>query len=139
MSLLLLCSLALADVVGPDPTNCPPGSRGTSNHSGPYCVPATCDNGCPDGESCTSTRLCILEEERPCGGMVDPGEPCTYTHIEATGACDDQSDCTGSATCVTADRCTAPSLCGCSTLGPPSLVLLLGLLPLALRRRRGKA
>ncbi len=45
--MLLLLPLALADVVNPEPENCPSGSFGTSSHSGEWCAPSTCSS---DGE-----------------------------------------------------------------------------------------
>lgn len=135
--LVLLASISFADVVGPDATGCPRGSYGTSNHGGSFCTPsAECSAGetCNDGESCQTVSLCILEEERPCGGMVTEKEKCTYTHREVFGRCSDQSDC-DQGTCVTADRCVSASACGCAHGGPASALLLLGLLPLWARRR----
>lgn len=131
---------ALADVVGPNPTDCPPGSIGTANHNGPYCTPSTCENGCADGQECRTVGLCILEEERNCGGMQDPENPCTYTHVEATAACEGPTDCGGDTTCVMAERCVETAgTCGCDTAsGPAAAMVLLGLVPLALRRRRDR-
>ncbi|MEZ4323129.1 MAG: hypothetical protein R3F61_37025 [Myxococcota bacterium] len=136
--MIALLSLALADVVGPPPDDCPPGASGTSSHGGPYCVPSTCDGTCEEGGTCEPAGLCVLEETRECGGMQDPENPCTYLHREARGTCQTQDDCTGGTTCEIADRCvTAGPVCGCASTGAlPTAVLLLGLLPLAVRRAR---
>lgn len=138
--LLIGALTARADVVGPEPEDCPAGSIGTSNHSGAYCTPRLCaDSPCDDGV-CETTGLCVLEEERQCGGMTTPGSPCTYTHREVFGTCEGDGDCS-EGSCVIDEYCVDPSskdseICGCASTGGPTAVLLLGLLPLALRRRR---
>lgn len=133
--LLSLFSLALADVVGPPATNCPPGSYGTSSHGGPYCVPNEPDpDTCPDGAIAREVGLCVLEEVRPCTGNAEPD--CTYVHREALKACNDELDCVEeNVPCEIAERCVEPGLCGCDQSGPAAGFVLLGLLPLLTRRR----
>ena len=129
---------AYADVVGPDAKSCPPGSVGSSNHGGPFCVPAECADGCRDGARCESTSLCVLEEERACGGMTTPTDPCTYTHIEAFDECQTDADC-AQGTCVTADRCVEEGGLGigCSNSSTaPSLAFGLAAVGLGLLGRR---
>lgn len=138
MHLLVLwfAATSLADVVGPDATGCPRGSVGTSNHGGAYCTPAPeCSAECQAGERCESVGLCVLEEERSCGGMIDPKYPCTYTHREALRTCRDQSDC-ATGTCEIAERCVAAGCGGCASPMGGAGWLLVGLVPLLARRRR---
>lgn len=137
MLLVVLGSLsARADAVPPPPEDCPPGALGQTGHDGPYCTPSTCDGTCEEGRTCRSIGLCVVTEERPCGGMTTPGETCTYQHVEALGTCNDQADCTTGGECQIADRCVE-SGCGCATgASPVAAVLLGGLLPLAVARRR---
>lgn len=133
--LFWLSAGSYADVVGPDATGCPRGSVGTSNHGGAFCTPRPeCTDECQDGERCASVGLCILEEERPCGGMTDPSKPCTYTHVEALGSCSEQGDC-ATGTCVVADRCMAAGCGGCDASGAVGAWVFWALLPLGLRRR----
>ncbi len=102
--LLLLGSLALADVVGPEPTSCPAGSIGRSNHSGSWCEATHCDEDCPDG-ACREIGLCVDAREVGCGGMQpDTAEPYTFLKEEALRRCRTDADCdVGS--CVVEDRC----------------------------------
>lgn len=106
MVVLCALSVAMADVVGPEPEDCPAGSVGAANHSGGFCRPAPC--GCTEGDACEPVPLCVLQEERPCGGMQDPEVPCTYIHVEAFGPCVRDLDCrTGR--CITDDWCEEPA------------------------------
>jgi hypothetical protein len=139
LATLLLSMPARADAIGPPPEDCPSGSKGTSSHAGNWCAPLPCTDGvCGEGTTCETTGLCILREEnRPCGGRPGP-EPCTFTYQEAFGPCATDADCTRG-TCVTDDYCVEAGLggswCSCASAGGASSVFLLGLLPLALRRR----
>lgn len=140
MILLLLVRLAAADVVNPEPTNCPPGSVGTSSHAGEWCTPApTCDEqACAD--SCREVGLCVTETEEECGGMVPDTGDCTFTKVEVHGRCRDQGDC-DVGTCIVEERCVerGPLSCGCASTSPVGVVsALAGLLALGatLRMRR---
>ncbi|MBX2804314.1 MAG: hypothetical protein KTR31_42020 [Myxococcales bacterium] len=133
--------LAHADAIGPDAEGCPTGARGTANHNGSFCIPEpTCDAGCDADRSCERTSLCILEEERPCGGMTTPGTECTYTHVEVTDTCSADGAC-AVGECVVADRCVEPSFGPrCATgVGPAGAFSLAMLLPLLARRRKALA
>ena len=73
LSVMLGVVRAQADVVGPPPTNCPPGSTPSSSHSGPLCAPtgACMTNAdCTMGATCMEAFQCI--ETRSCGGRVPP-------------------------------------------------------------------
>lgn len=134
---LLLSMRAHADAISPPPEDCPSGSIGTASHVGQWCTPHLCaEQPCGD-RTCETTGLCVLEEERDCGGQT--GSPCTFTYREAFGPCELDTDCT-EGTCVTDDYCVEPAKadtgCGCSSAGGASMVFLLGLLPLAGARRR---
>jgi hypothetical protein len=132
---------AHADAVGPLPEDCPSGSIGASSHAGNWCTPWLCEErDCELGTTCENTGLCVLEEERECGGQTS-GEPCTFTYREAFGPCETDDDC-DQGRCVTDDYCVEPtppdeaSSCGCSTGAGASMVFLLGLLPLLGARRQ---
>ncbi|MCA9490467.1 MAG: hypothetical protein KC621_11105 [Myxococcales bacterium] len=153
MLLLLVAPIARADVVRPPTEPCTPGSRVSHSHSGSFCTPASCD-GC-EGE-CRPVGLCVVEEDRPCGGRRAHRDPdCQFHAVIAKGACETDADC-AAGSCVVADRCvqgappraipqpepeaptgTSPQgsfLCSTSTAAP-ALVFALGLLPLYRRRR----
>lgn len=112
LALLFAASLAHADAVGPDPTGCPPGSRGTSSHAGEWCEPTECDTRaeCAEGERCETQGLCIEVQTRECGGnRPDTAEPCFFDMRIAHGTCRDDDDCdVGS--CEIATRCVGGGL-----------------------------
>lgn len=121
LALLLLPSLAAADVVGPDPTDCPLGTRGTSCHGMEYCAPRPCSaaTDCSTGEICQARDLCITSGT--CGGRLEPdaGPPPPVTVV--TGEC--SGTCSGG-TCESRMVCvpdgTPPgtgSGCGCRVAG----------------------
>ena len=130
-------ALALADIVPDLPANCPAGSVGTTNHTGAYCTPDECEvDACGTGQACESTGLCVIREERPCGGLQDPNQPCTFSYVEAVSPCETQADCSNGAQCENEPVCIAPRACGCSSsMGFPAVMFLVGLLPFAWRRR----
>lgn len=138
--LLLLATLAHADVVNDPPADCPRGSRGTTSHIGEWCEPDDCTSSttCEADQECSPVGLCVTTEEVGCGGMQpDTGAPCTFIRHVVSGTCETQSDCK-EGTCETADRCAAPkSACGCSSVSPVALGLglLAGLLVAGGRRR----
>jgi MYXO-CTERM domain-containing protein len=99
---LLCCTSASADVVRPPPSDCVPGSEGTSSHSGPYCYPALCAPGCRDGKACESRKLCIVKKtlsggRRPYNrpppvvdsvvGSCDRGKTCASGECKALKVC----------------------------------------------------
>lgn len=159
----MLLGTAMADLVMSPPRDCPPGSTGVTGHEGPHCRPdEPCDKTCKDGRTCSPVSLCVFEEERRCAGRAGGDPTCRFVFREALGTCTSDADCTRG-TCVMANRCvdaasqstnststaakgasppasttgaTPPSSSACGTPGAPVLVGLLGLLPLALRRRR---
>jgi len=137
LATLILSMPARADVVGPAPEDCPSGWSGTANHNGGWCVPRTCDEqACELGTTCETVRRCVVEEDRPCAGHA-AGAPCTLVHREAFGPCETDTDC-DQGTCVTGRYCVEPAKAGgcCNRSKGASMVFLLGLLPLVLRRRR---
>jgi MYXO-CTERM domain-containing protein len=145
LAALWMAGLALADVVNPPPEDCPSGAIGQSGHIGEWCAPHVCaERPCADDQTCETTGLCVVEEEVDCGGMTDPNNPCTFLKREAFGACEVDADC-DQGTCITDDYCVdegkvgGGDLCGCSSTGGASFVVLLALLPLGLRRRRASA
>ncbi len=147
--LLSICmSTAHADAVEGPPEDCPDGQVGTTDHIGPRCVPLECTDGTCDEGPCTHAGMCVVEEERQCGGMTTPGSPCTFTFVEAFDLCDNDDDCS-QGTCVVADYCLDTSsksqgggACGgCTTGAAASAVWIAGMLPLlfGLARRRTTA
>lgn len=146
--LLLLAMAAHADVVQPFLGSCPPGALGVTSHSSQHCAPLVCpaEGECRDGRVCETNKLCIVEGEQPCGGRSRAD--CTVPFVGALGVCETDSDCDKGA-CIEAKRCIRPPPApaesppgstsgswGCSTLGTaPAVAVLLGLLPLAFRKR----
>ncbi len=115
-ALWLAAPVAFADAIPMEPNNCPLGSSGRSSHAGTWCEATTCaaESDCADGQGCRSVGLCVDVQEWACGGMMpETAEPCTFTVNEAKGRCSTDADCTGTATCVTANRCTSTGLLGC--------------------------
>lgn len=140
--LSLLPSIALADVVDPEPESCPPGSTPSTAHSGPYCRPTTecsADSECSAG-TCMQVMQCI--ETRGCGGLMEPdAAPCTLEHV--VGPCSEGScavgECRARRVCSTGS--TSDGGCGCSTVGsgssgPAPIALLALAIVLAFSARR---
>jgi uncharacterized protein (TIGR03382 family) len=136
---------AHADVVD-TPPECPSGAIGRTGHTGTWCAPQFCaESPCGDDRECENTGMCVFEEERPCGGMTTPSEPCTFLYQEHFGPCETDEDCS-EGSCVVADYCVEPESskvggggedgCGCSSSSGAPVVFLLGLLPLAALRLR---
>lgn len=140
--LIAVPSIALADVVDPEPPSCPPGSTPATAHSGPYCYPSgdcTSDSMCGAGSTCNPVMQCI--ETRGCGGLSFPdAEPCTLEHV--VGACAGDGSC-AVGECRARSVCSGGETdggCGCSAPGAPrgfaaSFVLMLVAL-FVLRRAR---
>ncbi|MGC4113998.1 MAG: hypothetical protein QM765_04930 [Myxococcales bacterium] len=95
--LTLAPGLVRADVLGPPPTNCPAGAKGRTSHSGPHCVPATCENGCEAGFACKPTDLCIAQRQ----GATRVGR---YTFETVRGPCGANRTC-AEGTCETREVC----------------------------------
>lgn len=145
-SLCTIPGLARADVVGPDPTDCPLGTRGTSCHGMEYCALRPCSTAseCATGEICQSRDLCITSGT--CGGRLEPdaGPPPPVTVVlgECSGTCGGGS-CEPRMVCVPDG--TPPgtgSGCGCRVSGAEGTWLGLGAalvvgVAFALRRRGG--
>ncbi len=145
--IVALRSTALADVVGPPPTDCPTGSHGASCHGGAYCAPVTCvdSSSCTNGTTCLEVKWCIGQIS--CAGRwpFDAARPLTDTF---EGSCEGGGTCT-KGTCKTIKVCTVPGGsspgrgCSCSIASrtspsdraPGWLVPVLAAL-LFLRRRR---
>jgi hypothetical protein len=137
IAMSLVISLARADVAS-EPESCPIGAEPVTAHA-PYCTPGTCEGGCDAGDTCRSAGLCVIDEQRQCGGNAS-GD-CTYQHVEALSACSSQADC-AAGTCVVADRCApevlAPGAAGCGCTSGWSAAtgfMLLALLPWVTRKR----
>lgn len=109
--LMVLASTALGDAIGPDPTNCPAGSYGTSSHCGQECLPLPCktDADCRNKRVCRATRLCVVKGERsPCGRVPESEMNKKYPFTAVEGRCPAKGKC-GRGTCVEAKRCLKPS------------------------------
>ncbi len=141
--LFLSPAFAYADVVGPEPSSCPLGSRPSVAHSGPYCAPlpeCTSDSACSAGAACMEVSQCI--EIRGCGGRPYPdAEPCTLEHV--VGPCGGDGSC-ATGTCTTRSVCTSgggsDGGCGCSAAGAPrslAVAPVLALFALLFAIRRG--
>lgn len=143
--LLAIPALAQADVVGPDPTDCPLGTRGTSCHGMEYCAPRLCTSAadCSTGEICQSRDLCITSGS--CGGRLEPdaGPPPPVTVVTAEcspscaeGTCESRMVCVPDGTPVG----TGSGGCGCRVSGSDGTWLGVGVALLvgvafAIRRR----
>jgi hypothetical protein len=75
-----------ADVIGPPPTDCVPGTLPRSSHGAAYCVPWTCVTGagCPAGVACRSQPFCVV------GSGTSPAVQgyCDANGHCATGTCE---------------------------------------------------
>jgi hypothetical protein len=62
---------AAADAVPPPPSDCPPGTRGVSNHSGQICAVAECadDRSCGEDQACGDYPLCVARDASPPAGL----------------------------------------------------------------------
>ncbi|MCB9795623.1 MAG: hypothetical protein H6741_23240 [Alphaproteobacteria bacterium] len=135
LALSLLATPSFADVVGPEPENCPDGSDPWSSHAGNWCEASYCGDdpdACGEGETCQEISLCVETEERGVGGgWADSAEPGTFTAHEVHGTCDPGDEC-DAGVCETEMRCApeggpVKQACGCAT-GTGSMGLSLALL-----------
>ena len=111
--LLLACVLvvaprARADVVGPPPASCPPGSEGAVCHGLEFCrpLPCTADTDCRDGKVCREVGLCLTS--RSCGGRRPPDAAPPPPTSVAERACGASESC-GADACAFARYCAAPA------------------------------
>src|SRR5678816_3669782 len=110
MLLLAICALARGDVIMDEPTDCAPGSVGTSSHCGSYCVATTCGPAAPQcgtEQHCDEVGVCIEKRQQPqsCGDVPEP--PPMITVDVAHAACSSDGDCEAGQSCVVAPRCIA--------------------------------
>lgn len=90
---LLAAASARADAIEGPPA-CPPGSVGRSAHEGQWCVPALCDAGCGEGETCAARRVCV-QTARVIPGGLRPREPDPEPRELVVAVCPADSTCTG--------------------------------------------
>ncbi|MCB9670683.1 MAG: hypothetical protein H6736_18230 [Alphaproteobacteria bacterium] len=155
--MLVLLSTALADIVVLPTVECPDGAvavRGGSASG--HCEPRKNDVTCPEGMRMRDVGLCIQREQICTGGLGRRGG-CREDVPVVTGTCERGETC-AEGDCDVAARCvdipsppvepsepaevaepetrntTGSALC--ATAGTPVLTVFMGLLPLALRRRR---
>jgi MYXO-CTERM domain-containing protein len=100
VSIAWLASPAMADRIQGPPTDCPPGTRGESDHRGPYCTPIACttDAEC-EGATCRDVMLCSAVTRGPAGrseietertevyGTCEGGASCARGTCNRTRAC----------------------------------------------------
>ena len=97
---LAVPSLAAADAIGPEPTDCPAGSDAIICHGPPTCAALHCtsDGDCDPGLHCAPLALCT--ESHSCGGIL--GAP-VYDHAisdcNASGGCA-EGTCMNGSFCV---------------------------------------
>lgn len=126
VSLLLLTTPALADVVDSPPEDCVEGTSPDTCHGGPHCTPNRCttDEECEGDFVCEEREYCVGTIN--CAGMLGPGEdPSDYDRDVVLGAC--RGDCEGA--CNTIRLCVPPLPAGgggggCSAGGAPTGALL---------------
>lgn len=120
---LSLAGTAAADVVPPEPTDCPAGSIGATCHGGPFCRPDTCDTqaDCDAGFICEDTQACISTID--CGGIGGPAPTDAFEGLCggdgscATGTCEARKLCLpeGGATAVSSSATTSGAGAGASS------------------------
>lgn len=115
--MVLLLSLAWADLIRPQPITCLPGSYERSNHSGTWCAPSFCSSteDCKRGDCVAEVGLCLVETEEACRGK-NPN--CTFTKTKVVGACSTQDDCEAG-DCKVSKRCMQPVVAPSPADEPP--------------------
>jgi MYXO-CTERM domain-containing protein len=90
---VLSAASARADAIEGPPA-CPPGARGQSAHEGQWCVPALCESGCGEGETCAPRRVCV-QTARVIPGGLRPTEPPAEPRELVVATCEADGTCTG--------------------------------------------
>ena len=111
---LLPVTRALADAVPPAPSNCPPGTRGMTNHVFQGCAPANCntDATCASGETCTAYPMCARR------WTSDSSRGASYSAV-ADGPCK-EGKCKEGFTCETKPVCVPKDWTPTSAPTPPT-------------------
>ncbi len=107
-----------SDEVPPPPTNCPPGSRGDSDHLGTLCAPTNCQYAaqCKKGEVCREQALCVRTDEHE--HHRQRGHKFKRTVV--TGVCTPgPKACKAPAVCDKIKRCVAKTVATKATSVPP--------------------
>jgi MYXO-CTERM domain-containing protein len=107
LAIALSSRAAMADAVGPPPSNCPDGTMGNSCHGGVYCQPDTCtkDSDCATGQTCASRSFCVAQVS--CFNGFDPDAGPDY-EPNAEVACASAADCDDGAVCTLEEVCVTP-------------------------------
>lgn len=135
---LCLTAPAYADVVEPEPDECPEGSTPDTCHGGPHCLPVRCaaDTDCTGDFVCEEREYCV--DTINCAGMLGPGEdPSDFDRDVIVGEC--RGDCSGACNFI---RLCVPPLPegggggGCNAGGTPTGVALFALAAFLVLRRR---
>ena len=124
-----------ADAVMPHRTACPTGSRGDVSHTGPWCMPATCqaDADCDnffdsdrtdsnvkppkEAMACVEYPLCVRVETVTQRGGWAGGQ--TFNKSIVDGACDAHGGCPGKGSCSRAKHCIPKRLVGAAPTAIP--------------------
>ena len=138
---VMLCGTrARADVVMPEPDDCPEGSKAGTCHGGPHCRAEPCvdDASCTNGKTCQQVKRCV--EQINCSSR-NP----TPSYVDSlTGSCKGDGTCS-EGTCKTIKLCLEPGGeatsrgCSCRVAAAPDgpWAVIAGLaLVWMLRRRR---
>lgn len=146
LALVVLTSVAHADVVMPPPASCPAGTTPATSHAGPHCgLAPPCDaSSCAAGQRCAPVRLCVTSVH--CGGWSVGDPNCAERHVSAAEPCEgewiEHPACVADAAPEPEPPATTPSSSGgcahCSAragAGPAWGAFALVLLALVLRRR----
>ena len=121
VALTLLPGAARADVVGPPPTTCLPGSLPSSCHGGPYCELLSCqvDTDCKDGMVCAPRPLCTTPIN--CGSGWSPPDAAANLIPAVAGSCAGGIGCEAGAACSTVRVCVDGSASSSSASGGGSI------------------
>jgi hypothetical protein len=111
----LSATVAKADVVAPEPTDCLPGSVGSTSHAGQYCTVVDCSTDatqCGTSASCQSVSFCI----KKITGSSGYGE---VTVNDVVGVCGANNTC-ASGTCTPVKACIPAAAGGSNGSGGSS-------------------